>query len=223
MSLLEERGIDTSFVEVDPIHPTGSVTVSLSGVDHSFTIHAPAAWDFIEGPAALHDHDVICYGTLVGRNERSLRTMERILDSSVATKALDVNLRENNFVVPALRIGLEQAAIVKAGGDEFEVVSEIVGMEPAARAWFAGYAGLKWVAVTHGARGAELHHRDGRMWRRVPEQVEVVDTVGAGDAFFAGLVDAIVKGKGGGEALRAAEEVAVRTVQQRGGAPPPID
>jgi fructokinase len=218
--VLEERGIDISFLEVDPVHPSGTVTVSLSGVDHSFTIHAPASWDFIEGPAALPDHDVFCFGTLVGRNERSLRTLEKLLSRSGRTKALDVNLRENNFVEPALRMGLEQATIVKAGGDEFEMVSEIVGVEPSARAWFDRYARLEWLAVTHGALGAELHHRDERTWRRVPEPVEVVDSVGAGDAFFAGLVDALVKGKDGDEALRTAEEVATRIVQQRGGAPP---
>ena len=223
MTLLEERGIDTSFVEVDPVHPTGTVTVSLSGVDHSFTIHAPAAWDFIEGPAALPDHDVFCYGTLAGRNERSLATMERLLGTSPGTTALDVNLREDNFVEPALRVGLEEATIVKAGGDEFELVSEMVGMEPSARAWFDGYARLEWLAVTHGAMGAELHHRDGRMWQQRPEPVEIVDSVGAGDAFFAGLVEALVTGRDGDEALRTAEKLAIRIVQQRGGAPPPRD
>jgi fructokinase len=159
----------------------------------------------------------------VGRNERSLRTLEKLLNTSGRTKALDVNLRENNFVEPALRIGLEQATIVKAGGDEFELASDIVGVEPAARAWFDRYAQMDWLAVTHGARGAELHHRDERTWHRVPEPVEVVDSVGAGDAFFAGLVDALVKGKDGDEALRTAEQVAIGTVQQRGGAPPPTN
>ena len=223
MTLLEERGIDSSFVEVDPAHPTGTVTVSLSGVDHSFTIHAPAAWDFIEGPGVLPDHDVLCYGTLAGRNERSLTTMERLLGASLGTKALDVNLREDNFVEPALRVGLEEATIVKAGGDEFELVSKMVGMEPSAKAWFLRYARLDWLAVTHGAMGAELHHRDGRMWQRRPEAVEVVDSVGAGDAFFAGLVDAVVTGRAGDEALRTAEELAIGIVQQRGGAPFPRD
>jgi fructokinase len=220
-SLLEKHGIDTSFVEIDTVHPTGSVTVSLSGLEHSFTIHAPASWDFIEGPASLPDHAVVCYGTLVGRNERSLDALERLLDASAEAKALDVNLRENNYVEPALKMGLGHATIVKAGGDEFDRVSETVGVDRSARAWFDRYARLDWLAITHGAAGAELHHRDGRTWRRAPEPVEVVDSVGAGDAFFAGLVDAIVRGRDGGDALRTAEEAAVKIVQQRGGSPPP--
>ena len=47
------------------------------------------------------------------------------------------------------------------------------------------------MCVTRGAAGSELHHRDGRRWEMPGEAVETVDTVGAGDAFLAGLIDGL--------------------------------
>jgi fructokinase len=218
-SALEERGIETALVETDEVHATGTVTVSLSDAGHSFVIHSPASWDFIGGPDALPEHEILCFGTLAGRRSRSFSTLKRMLEASTAPKALDVNLREDDDVLPAVVLGLEHATIVKAGGEEFDGVAGMVGVEASPRACFDRYPRLQWLAITYGASGAELHHRDGGAWRHTPDPVPVVDSVGAGDAFFAGMVDAIAAGEEGELVLRSAEELAVNTVQQRGGSP----
>jgi len=51
-------------------------------------------------------------------------------------------------------------------------------------------------------------------------QVEVVDTVGAGDAFIAGLVDALARGRDEASALEAAGAAAASTLATSGGLPP---
>src|SRR6202167_3494451 len=63
----EPLPVDTSFVETDPAHETGRVTVYFQDGQPQYTIHQPAAWDFLE----LTDEwvrlaeraDAICFGT----------------------------------------------------------------------------------------------------------------------------------------------------------------
>ncbi|MFE4466585.1 carbohydrate kinase family protein [Oerskovia sp. NPDC056781] len=75
---------------------------------------------------------------------------------------------------------------------------------PGYRAFMEGRvaAGARLVVCTHGARGASALTADGE-WVEVPAVAveRVVDTNGAGDAFFAGYLDAHLRGAGVVEAL----------------------
>jgi fructokinase len=220
LSLLEERGIDTSLVEVDPLLPTGRVTVRLAGIEHTFTIHAPASWDRLTGPDRLPDHDVFAYGTLIGRSSRALETLNRLLLQTDALCALDVNLRPPIEVGPALRTGMGRAELVKMSQEEFASTAEMLGFDAAPQEFFSYAHRLRWLCITRGADGAELHDRAGRRWSVPGKKVAVVDTVGAGDAFFAGLIDALARGESERVALTTAQECAVTIITQRGGLPP---
>jgi sugar/nucleoside kinase (ribokinase family) len=66
------------------------------------------------------------------------------------------------------------------------------------------------VAVcTLGERGAIALDASGRRWSVDAEEVEVVDTNGAGDAFFAGFLESSLRGEDVGECLAAAARQAV--------------
>ena len=60
---------------------------------------------------------------------------------------------------------------------------------------------LRWFVLTAGPGGARAISRE-TMLEASPEAVETVDTTGAGDAFAAGLVHALVGGRTMGEALK---------------------
>lgn len=76
-------------------------------------------------------------------------------------------------------------------------------------------AGVGIVVMTEGARGAEAS--DGRAHHTVPAYpVEVVSTVGAGDAFAAGCISALHRGLSLPESLRMAAANAASVVQYRG-------
>jgi fructokinase len=107
--------------------------------------------------------------------------------------------------------------------------------EPAATAgrWLAAGAAL--VVVTSGRERATAYHRSGEV--SVPaEPVELVDTIGAGDAFNAGLLAWLyeagrlrrdgIESLGSGElaeALRLAGRVAALTCERAGADPPHLD
>lgn len=80
------------------------------------------------------------------------------------------------------------------------VVNEIESQSLGAQ--LADYAG--WLAVTYGARGAVLRRAGQEVASAMPPRVQVVDTVGAGDAFTAALVVSMVSGLTPGRALQRA-------------------
>ena len=71
---------------------------------------------------------------------------------------------------------------------------------------------LRWVVVTHGSRGADAHgaqestHVDARAAHQV-------DATGAGDAFAAGLMSALLNGNDIGEAMAFAAEAGAAAVE----------
>ena len=214
---LERHGVGTSLLEVDPALPTGTVAVTLHpGGGHSFTIRRPAAWDAVKGPAVTPAHDVVYYGTLALRDPRSRAALERVLAAG-AVRLVDANLRLPDYDAARVRFAVTHADVFKASAEELPEVARLLGVPADARALFD--FGPEWVCVTRGAGGAELHHRDGRRWELPGRAVEVVDTVGAGDAFLAGLIDGLKATGGGGPALERAQAAAAAIVAQRGGFP----
>jgi fructokinase len=76
------------------------------------------------------------------------------------------------------------------------------------------------VVLTRGARGASARTSDGS-WDVPPaEGSAIVDTVGAGDAFMAGLVDGLLRDQPVNAALSHAAVVARRTCERAGADPP---
>src|SRR6478752_515024 len=48
VNLLDPLPADTEFLQVDPAHETGRVTVEFIHGQPHYNIHEPAAWDFLE-------------------------------------------------------------------------------------------------------------------------------------------------------------------------------
>jgi sugar/nucleoside kinase (ribokinase family) len=134
-----------------------------------------------------------------------------------AMRLVDANLRPPDCDAARVCFAVSHADVFKASSEELPEVARLMGVAADPRSLFA--FGPEWVAVSHGAQGAELHHRDGRSWERPGERVTVVDTVGAGDAFLAGLVDGLVNTGDGAVALHRAQRAASAIVAQRGGFP----
>ena len=192
----------------------------MSGTQHGFRIQGPAAWDEIVLADDLPEHDVFCYATLAGRSEVSRATLFDLLSRSADFKALDVNLRPPEPFGPALDGGLRRATLVKMGMDELQLVAAEFGLEALPGALLEAFPNIEWLSVSKGADGAELYASTGDVWRAEAPRVSVVDTVGAGDAFFAGLVDGLYRGLDGAKAFSAAQERAAATTGRRGGLPP---
>ena len=48
VNILDPLPVDSGHLQVDPVHETGRVTVTLKDGQPEYIIHQPAAWDFLE-------------------------------------------------------------------------------------------------------------------------------------------------------------------------------
>ncbi|MGR6971034.1 carbohydrate kinase family protein [Streptomyces cynarae] len=81
--------------------------------------------------------------------------------------------------------------IVKASREDVEWLYPGTGIERIAAHWVE--LGALLVVITDGAAGAHAFHTGGGSFSRPGRKVAVVDTVGAGDAFTAGLLGALLR------------------------------
>jgi fructokinase len=92
--------------------------------------------------------------------------------------------------VPAYRERVEaivaSSQVVKASDEDVAFLYPGISLPEAAERWLA--AGACLVVMTKGERGAETFHRGAGHASCAPPVVEVLDTIGAGDAFSAGLL-----------------------------------
>ncbi len=216
--------LDTSYVEVDPEHETGRVTVNFVADEPHYTIHEPAAWDFL----ALTDEwinlaeraDAICFGSLAQRNLRSRQTIQELAaeTGSSCIRVFDVNLRAPFYSAEVLEESLELATVAKMNEDELPLVLRQLGLEGDQQ----GIAD----ALTPAAKELRLAPHDLRSgakrllaefptlqmvavtrggcgsllvtrdeWNEHPGfPVQVADRIGAGDAFTAAMIDYLLRG-----------------------------
>ncbi|HOB19292.1 MAG TPA: carbohydrate kinase [Candidatus Atribacteria bacterium] len=202
---IESFGVDTSFVQTDIEHPTGTACVALDaeGVP-AFTLPLNVAYDFIK----LYDDDLekieragfdaLCFGTLVQRSRSSADSLYRLL-KSVRFKLIfyDVNIRLGFLPKEIIRESLQHSTIVKLNGDEARLLSDLLfGKAYDEEAFMQRIADEFWidvVIITKGGDGCVVF--DGKRAERCPQSpVAVADTVGAGDAFSAAFLTAYAKG-----------------------------
>lgn len=201
---LQRLGLRTNHLQRDSRYETGTAEVSIdAGGQPTFIIREPVAWDRLQWTADWEklssQADVICFGSLAQRSAVSFDTIDRFLRGSRpdALRILDVNLRQSYYSVDVLSRSLEHANIVKLTQQELTIVASMLGMKPAdekrlARTLIREWR-LKLVCITRGACGSVLiSERECIGHPGVP--VQVVDAVGAGDAFTACLAHHFVRG-----------------------------
>jgi fructokinase len=195
---LTANGVDVT-PSVDASQPPTLAVVSLDELGRaSYTFYGPetADWQWADdelprdpGVAAVHTGSLAATldpgASVLGRWLATLRSAGEVLIS------FDPNVRL--WLVDdlgAYRRRLEEivsnAHIVKASDEDIAAVYP--GTDPAVVVdrWLA--AGTSLVLVTEGGHGAYAAHSNGGRARCAPPRVAVVDTIGAGDSFTAGLL-----------------------------------
>lgn len=227
---LVKVGVPPGCIEVDLVRPTGTVGVAISPDGQpTFQIHENVAWDTLTGgPAAqqaVSEANAVCFGTLAQRSEPSRTTIRTLVKStpSNALRILDVNLRQNYYSKELIQESLALANVLKLNDTELPRLREMFGLPGDERAQIVELAErfvLKVVAFTRGARGSLLY-RDGQWSEHDGIPTQVVDTVGAGDAFTAAMTIGLLSGWPLDEINRRCNELAA-FVCSRAGAMPPI-
>lgn len=198
---MEKRNMDTRFIQMDETRPTGLVSVRIDEWGNpSYNIVNPSAWDYMEAEKELlelaAESSVIVYGSLAQRNRKSRETIIKLLDI-VPLRVFDVNLRAPYDDPKIVRESLMRSGIVKLNETEFYRIAAWFGLPEVIRTGaekISEVFGCETVCITRGENGAVLLH--GGEWTEHPGfNVEVKDTVGAGDAFLAAFIQSVLDGR----------------------------
>jgi fructokinase len=223
------RGVDTSLVSRADGVPTGAARVTVApGGSPAFVIRRPAAFEHWPAgalePVIAMRPAFLAYGTLAQLHAPARAGLAAIAAGCPDAVALyDVNLRDGWWSPGVVTELIKLASVVKLSVSEARELAGGLGVawtEDAA-AFSAGLArrhGLRGVAITAGPDAASLW-LDGDFARAAPPPAAVVDAVGAGDAFAAGLLDAIGQRLGAAAALRRANALGTLVASRRGAQP----
>jgi fructokinase len=231
-------------VQVDDLLPTGTVAVRLDGSGRPrYKIVSPVAWDAIRLSPELMElarrASVICFGTLAQRCERSRESIRAVIQAAgpACVRVCDFNVRAPFASYEVVGWSVRHADVLKVSDEELPEVARLLG-EPSLATEFplTGSAGLtemaskaakallalapqcRLVAITLGPHGSLLADRVSS-YRHEGFPVEVVDTIGAGDAFSAGLVHAYVRGASLEQMSEVANRCGSYVASQQGATP----
>lgn len=181
-------------------YPTGTVQVTLdaSGIP-AYDICTGVAWDHIPFTPTLQclapQTRAVCFGSLAQRSEESRTTIARFLDAMPEApgilKVFDVNLRQHFYSAELLVASFRRANVLKINDEELDVIRCLLGyVESSSRdlanRLLTDYP-LNMVILTCGEKGSYIFTSDTVSYQPAP-QIQVADTVGAGDAFTAAFV-----------------------------------
>jgi fructokinase len=204
-SILVQPNLDLQ-LQLDPAHSTGTVAVTFSKDNQpSYNIPLGVAWDFIRLTPGLLEVaaavDAVCFGTLAQRHEASRSTIQAFIEATTpqCVRVFDINIRMPWCTPEVLRWSLDHATIIKVSDEELPLAFSFLGIEnpptpqAAAHLLLQSFPRCALVATTLGAEGSVITTREASA-RHPGFPIKLVDTVGAGDAFTAGLVHSYLGG-----------------------------
>lgn len=187
-------GMKTDLVQKHPSLPTGAVIAEIdpSGNAH-YQILENVAWDDImvcdQTSSVAHHTSAIIFGSLAQRSQVNQdRLLSLLKQMESAERIFDVNLRPPYDDLEKVRSLAKHASLIKLNHEEAAKLARGTEDDHEANARnIVKQLGVETVCVTCGAQGAGLL-RGGEWFWVDGKQVEVMDTVGAGDSFLASLI-----------------------------------
>ena len=225
VNIFSSHGVCTDYFQFDYDNETGKVFATPNEFNEVvYDIVKPVAWDFIVWEDTFEElianSEFFVFGSLAARNSVSKEALFRLLEIA-KNKVLDINLRAPHFNKRIVEELLQKADFLKLNLAELELIT----------GWFSNHTNINDrinslrdrfaisnMVVTKGGDGAVLFI-NGDTINHPGFKVDVVDTVGSGDAFLAGLLSKLLEGKKYDEALQFASGLGAFIATQRGACP----
>ncbi len=200
LALLHAGGVDLSAVAIDNVAPTGVALIAVDDLAENHIVVAPGA------NACLVPGDVpdgVLTGAVLCQLEVPVATLEHV--AAKAGGFLAMNLAPAREL-PAAVLARADLLVVNEGEAEFygSVLHTTRGH----------------VAITYGGAGAALFRGGVEVARAMPPAITPIDTTGAGDAFTAALVVALLENQSPMAALRFACADGAAAALRPGAQPP---
>ncbi len=232
LDALNVERIGTTHVRVSSRAKTGVSFVSVDGQgERSFDFYRVPSSDMlidphtVAGRLPLRGVKVFHFGTnslLFPGGREAIALCVRSAREHGVLVSCDLNLRAHNW--PSQAEMAEQARWAAAQSDWLKISDEELAActgssEPdEAAAWLLA-RGVRLIALTEGPLGARIYDQQGLRARGPSLAIDVLDTTGAGDAFYSGFVSSTLGGQDAERALRAGLENAASVIAQVGATP----
>ena len=225
VKIFSDYGICTDFFQVDYEHETGKVFAQPN--EHNevvYDIVKPVAWDYIKWEDdfenLVSNANYFVFGSLASRNNVSKKTLFQLLEYA-ENKVLDINLRAPHFNRRIVEELMSKADFLKLNLAELELItgwfSKHTSIEDRVRSITDKFK-IQNMVVTMGGDGAVLYY-NGNEYVQKGYKVDVVDTVGSGDAFLAGLLARLLDNASPVNALEFASGLGAFIAMQKGACP----
>ncbi len=189
--------MDTSGLQLDSAHPTGSVDIRIVDGEPGFDIVDNQAYDFID-PAAippLPECALLYHGSLAVRNAGSGQALQQLQQGRDLQRLVDVNLRPPWWQRESVMALLQGARWIKLNEAELALLVPEADTLQAQMQQLQQRCGFELLVITRGAAGALVLESTGAQSSVVPQgSGAVMDTVGAGDAFTSVVILGLLQG-----------------------------
>lgn len=208
LAFIKKNGVDTDTIQIDENLSTGEVIVQLNEKGSaSYTINYPVAWDKIicipEDEIRVKKADALVFGSLVCRDGISQNSLLEIINYTKYA-VFDVNLRAPFYTKEILVNLMMQSDFIKFNDDELYEVSAFLNSPYHSLEqnilFIAEKTNTKHICVTKGSHGAVLYYNE-KMYYNSGYKIDVIDTVGSGDSFLAGLLSKLLYDENPQEAI----------------------
>jgi len=228
LSFLQTSGFDTRTISINYEFPTGTVKVELDeNKVPRFTISSECSFDHLKlNDISKHifetETDLLYFGTFTTRKGTSRDTVISMLNRPDKKYFCDLNLRHDFYTKDFIEKTLSTCNVIKVNEYELEKLKQYFNLAPSnndAINQLLHNFNIDLIGLTLGDKGAELYSKTNKSYYRSP-QTEIVDTLGAGDAFAAILCLGYLKSLPIERTNRLANEFALEVCMVNGALPP---
>jgi len=215
---MHDWGMKTEGIQIDPEHATGRVNVSFQNNEPFYDILEDCAWDFINSQALpeLNKDSILYHGSLALRKSVSAHCLNVIKKTITPLTFVDINIRLPWWDISNLYDFMQNSKWLKINEDELNsIVSEYEDIKNKAR-YLKDHLELEYLVVTQGASGAFVMSANHTFQISPENNVSIIDTVGAGDAFTSILLLGLHKSWDIEKTLYRAQQFASHVVGIRG-------
>lgn len=190
--LLDEK-ISTEFLKIVQTKQTGKVIIELNEEKvPEYNIKTDVAYDFIKFSESkkrkiLKESKLIYFGSLCQRHEVSRQSIQSLFSKDIILFC-DINIRQNYYSKEIIENSLSACNILKLNEDELNLITQLcLGKTDSYKnnvSEIINKYNISFVSITKGANGAEIFTGKDSVSCKA-KKVDVIDTVGAGDAYSA--------------------------------------